>query len=203
MRYAEYVAGTEIPAPGGGARTARRTVERLADAVHEQRFWVLSRHPESSETSNTSATSWTLHELDDTTGVLGPAVYTSPELGADPAVAMDWAADLVEVDGWTDFTDDGAAYIDELHRIITDLTWRDHPGRSLMLRLEDDPHTPGLQLVVARQQWSSGRISTPLHTCERSVFPDTQTLLDWASERFGVDRAGWVSSAGGRDHHHG
>jgi hypothetical protein len=194
MRYAEYVAGTEIPAPGRGARIVRRTVERLADAVREQRFWVLSRQPH---------TSWTLRELDDTTGVLGPAVYTSPELGADPAAAMDWAADLVDVDGWTDFTDDGAAYIDELHRVITDLTWRDHPGRSLVLRVEDDPHTPGLQLVVARQQWSSGRISTPLHTCERSVFPDTQTLLDWASERFGVDRAGWVSSADGREHHHG
>jgi hypothetical protein len=30
-----------------------------------------------------------------------------------------------------------------------------------------------------------------------------QTLLDWASERFGVARAGWVSSADGREHHHG
>lgn len=62
MRYAEHVPGSGTFEPSGTTGAGFRTLDRLARAAREQRFWVL--HLEA------DAASWTLRELDDT-----PAAY--------------------------------------------------------------------------------------------------------------------------------
>ena len=194
MRYAEHIPGSGA-APTGATRTGRRTLDRLAEAVREQEYWVLHREAD--------GMSWALRELDDTTGALAAAQHVSGPIGGDPGAAMDWAAGLVDVEGWVAFNDDRTAFVDELHHVIRDVARRPRTGRSLVLRVEDDPYTPGLRLVVAREQWTAiGRLSAPLHTRERAAFADDADMLTWASDRFGVDPRGWVTLIDGVDYRH-
>jgi hypothetical protein len=206
MRYADYdtSVGSTGPVASGdaspahrrsGSLTARRTLDRLADAVREQLFWVLQREPD--------ATSWTLRQFNDIIGTLGEPEHASGPIGADPGEAMAWAQGLVDVESWVGFTDDGNAFVDELHKVIADITWRPRTSRALVVRIEDDRHTPGLRLVVVREQWTAtGRLSMPLATFELAMFNDVADVLDWASERFGVDRGEWTTVAEDREYQH-
>jgi hypothetical protein len=119
--------------------------------------------------------------------------------------AMDWAQTLVDVENWVALVDDRSAFVDEIHQAISDIAWRPRlPGRSLVLRIEDDPHTPNLVLVVIRQRWAAtDRLSAPLHIREPAAFGDVTTALGWASERYGVDRPGWRPVGPGEYHHDG
>jgi hypothetical protein len=195
MRYAEHVPGSSTLEPGGSQVAGFRTLDRLAEAVREQRFWVL--HLEA------DAASWTLRELDDTTGVLGEPEHTSGRIGADPNTAMDWAATIVPVESWVAFTDARSAFIDELHDLVRGIARRPRTGRTVVLAIQDDPHTPSRQLVVVRERWTAtGRLSTPLHTRERAAFADDADMLTWASDRFGLDRQGWTTVTEGTEYHH-
>ncbi|GEM_PF-3665808 len=190
MRYAEYGPVSGTPPSMGTALTTRRTLDRLIEAVREQRYWVLRRKADT--------VSWTLRELDDTSGALDAPRYESGPIGADPTPAMDWASGLVEVESWIAFTDERTAFIDELHWIVTDIARRPRAGRTLVVRIEDDPHGSSLRLVVVRKRWTAtDRLSAPLHIREFSAFGDTVSVLDWASARFGADRAKWVTVAEG------
>jgi hypothetical protein len=195
MRYAEYVPGSGTVEPGGTTAAGFRTLDRLAEAAREQRFWVL--HLEA------DAASWTLRELDDTTGALGEPEHTSGRIGTDPNAAMDWAATIVPVESWVAFTDARTAFIDELHDLVRDIARRPRTGRIVVLAVENDPHTPGRKLVVVRERWTAtGRLSTPIHIRERAAFADDADMLTWASERFGLDRQGWVTVTDGAEYHH-
>jgi hypothetical protein len=199
MRYADYdgPAG-EVSASTGPGVVRHRTIDRLRWAVREQQFWVLERRGH--------GRSWTLARFDDRTGVIGPAQFASGPIGDDASAAMDWARTLVDVDNWVHLVDDRSAYIDELQRLISDIAWRPRlPGRSLVLRIENDPHTPKLVLVVIRQRWAAtGRLSAPLSIMELPMFQgDVAAALDWASRRYGVDRSGWRQVGAGEYHHDG
>jgi hypothetical protein len=195
MRYAEHVPGSSTLEPSGTTAAGFRTLDRLAEAVREQRFWVL--HLEA------DAAAWTLRELDDTSGVLGEPEHTSGRIGADLNTAMDWAATIVPVESWVAFTDARTVFIDELHDLVRAIARRPRTGRTVVLAVEDDPHTPGRQLVVVRERWTTtGRLSTPLHTRERAAFADDADMLAWASDRFGLHRQGWVTVTEGAEYHH-
>jgi hypothetical protein len=195
MRYAEHATGSDTVEPGSTTVAGFRTLDRLAEAVREQRFWVL--HLEA------DAASWTLRELDDTNGALGEPEHTSGRIGTDPNAAMDWAATIVPVESWVAFTDARTAFIDELHDLVRSIARRPRSGRTVVLAVEDDPYEPSRKLVVVRERWTAtGRLSTPLHTLERAAFADDTDMLAWASDRFGLDRRGWVTVTDGAEYRH-
>jgi hypothetical protein len=95
------------------------------------------------------------------------------------------------------------AWIEASYKLVREIGRSPRRGRSLVLRIEPDQHTPGLTLVVVRERWdSTGLESSPLTTWERTAFGDTSHVLDWASERFGVDPAGWVTAIEDTENHH-
>jgi hypothetical protein len=190
-RYAEYDPSAN---PTGPIVTVpptmrkRRTIDKVRDAVSEQRFRVLQREPDGS---------WTLRWLDNATGVIGEPEHTSEPFADGPGggpygaahdAAVDWALGIVDVENWQPLVDDDTTvFVDSLHGVSADIAWRPRTGRALVLRVEDDPHTPGLRLVTVRERWTeSGPLSTPLAAYELAMFRDVGHALDLMSERFGV-----------------
>jgi hypothetical protein len=196
MRYAEHVPGSGTLEPGVAARSpasvpSTGSPRRCGSSGSGYSTWKPTPRP------------GRCGKLDDTTGVLGEPEHTSGRIGADPNTAMDWAATIVPVESWVAFTDARTAFIDELHDLVRDIARRPRTGRTVVLAVEDDPHTPGRQLVVVRERWTAtGRLSAPLHTRERAAFADDADMLTWASDRFGLDRQGWTTVTEGAEYHH-
>jgi hypothetical protein len=125
-RYAEYDPSAN---PTGPIVTVpptmrkRRTIDKVRDAVSEQRFRVLQREPDGS---------WTLRWLDNATGVIGEPEHTSEPFadgpdsgpyGAAHDAAVDWALGIVDVENWQPLVDD------DTHRVRRLAAWGERGHR--------------------------------------------------------------------------
>jgi hypothetical protein len=121
----------------------------------------------------------------------------------DDVEATSWAGDLVGVESWITLPTHPGAWIDEIYRVVRDVARRGRPGRSISVRIEPDPHTAGLQLVVVRERSdSSGLESDPLHVRELAAFSGTADVSRRASARFDLTGDGWITVDEDREYRH-
>jgi hypothetical protein len=196
-RYADHEPSASPPAP---TPTAARTVDRIREAAREQLYWVLAREPDDR--------TWTLRQLDDTTGYVNAPAHRSGPL--DAVAAIEWAGQLVDVESWCSLGDpDDQVLVDEIHALVRDLGWRPRRGRGIVVRREPDRHDPSVTLVRIYERWeATERISDPMYTIEAAQFGTDGELrawvLEWVSRRYGLDQAGWHpgSAEGGFEYLH-
>jgi hypothetical protein len=175
------------------ARPARLTIDRIREAARTGLYWTLNPEPDDT---------WTLRQLDDTTGRLGEPVHTSPAFGADQARAIRWAADLVGVPDWTGIADTGR-HIEAIYAVVRELAYTTRPGRAIVVRLESDPRIPEVELVVVAERWTAtGLTSDPLYVGDRSGLGNTEQALRAVSEWYGLDPAAWDTVVEGREYQH-
>jgi hypothetical protein len=194
MRYGEFGGPSDLPPPDERGDALPDDLQRLRQAFDEQRYWVVT--PEQDGT-------WALRQLDDTTGLLSEPTDVSGPLAADTGEATGWASELTGVTLWESLSTHPGAWIEAIYTLVREIGRSPRRGRSIVLRIEPDQHTPGLMLVIVRERWdATGLESSPLTTYERTAFRDTAHVLRWASERFGLDPAGWVTVTGDTEYHH-
>jgi hypothetical protein len=171
-----------------------RSVDRIHIAADSERYWVVLPEP--------SGKRWTLRQLDDTTGVIGPAAFISEPLDP-PHDGVSWASRIVGVKAWSGLEGIAGAYIEEAYRIVRDLAYAQRPGRRLMVRIEPFPQEPEITLVAVYERWTAtGLLSPALTRQQLSLFTDLPDALRWVSKEFGVDPDGWKTITEGVEYEH-
>jgi hypothetical protein len=197
VRYAEYGGAGRPPLAGTAvaARPGRRLTEKILEAARTERFWVLLPEP---------GGVWTLRQLDDTTGRLyDEPAHTSPPIGDNPAAAIMWAGELIDVECWHGMESHPGAYIDETYALVREIARSPRPHRRIVVRVEPHPGDPQLIMVTVAERWTAtGRLSDPLYACEYVDFDDHVDMLAWVAGWYRLDPTGWDTITDGREYQH-
>jgi hypothetical protein len=199
MRYADFQSSGRAELTRSGAAVATRPQRSDADLIREaartDRYWIVN--PETDGT-------WTVRQLDGTTGRLGDPAHTSEPIGPNSDAALAWASDLVDVIAWHSMSRPyPGAYVDGSFSLVRDLARQFRPGRAVVVRIESDPSVPGVPLLTVRERWTATDLeSDPIYFCEHSGFIDDQDMLRQVTGWFGLAGDQWETITPGVEWRH-
>jgi hypothetical protein len=170
-----------------------RTIDRIHIAAGNERYWVVLPEPDGKR--------WTLRQLDDATGVIGPAAFISPTDST--ADGIRWASGITGVTGWHSLAEPAGAHIEESYRLVRELAYRQRSGRRLVLRVEPFEHDPRITLAVVYERWTATGLLSPVLSSHQIDADETVTdALRLVSKDFGLSPDGWKTITEGVEYEH-